>query len=38
MDKQWQMLIKQITHFHVVFLEQITKTIKYYGNILTKGK
>lgn len=35
---QWDMLLKQIIHFQVTFLEQITKTIKYYGSILTKGK
>ena len=37
MNAQMEMLIKQITHFHVVFLDQITKTIKYYSSILTKG-
>lgn len=35
---QWEMLIKQITHFQITILDQITKTIKYYSNILTKGK
>jgi hypothetical protein len=35
---KWEILIKQITHFQIIYIEQITKTIKYYSSILIKGK
>ena len=35
---KWDILLKEIIHFQVVFMDQITKTIKYYSSVLTKGK
>lgn len=38
MNKQLEDVIKDIIHWQILVLEQITKTIKYYSSLLIKGK